>query len=91
MKLTFVSNKVNLLLLEQMGIYPDASIRAKRPQLKSVVIGVIAIARMRYCPWNEKVNGRRLKDDWAAHKKGGKEVKESLKRMKARKAIGVLV
>jgi hypothetical protein len=30
-----------------------------------------------------------LKDDWAEHRKGGKELKESLKRMKGRKGIAV--
>jgi len=41
------SNKANLLLLEQMGIYPDAAIRAKRPKLRSVALSFIAVARMR--------------------------------------------
>jgi len=39
---------------------------------------MVAIARM-----------RRLKDDWAEHKKGGKELKESLRRLKMKKTVVV--
>jgi hypothetical protein len=39
--------------------------------MRSVALFFVAIARM-----------RRLKEDWAEHKKGGKELKESLRRMK---------
>lgn len=77
------------MLLEQMGIYPDASIRAKRPRLRSVALFFVAIARMRYSFYGGDVDDRRLKDDWAEHRKGGKELKESLKRMKGKREIAV--
>ena len=40
--------------------------------MRSVALFFMAIARM-----------KRLKEDWAEHKKGGKELKESLRRMKS--------
>ena len=55
-----------------MGIYPDPAVRTKRPKMRSVALFFVAIARM-----------KRLKEDWAEHKKGGKELKESLRRMKS--------
>ena len=82
------SNKADLHLLEQMGIYPEPAIRQKRPTLKAVALSFIAIARMRLVLLF-LVNDRRLKDDWAEHKKGGKELKDSLRRLKVRKAIVV--
>jgi Pericentrin-AKAP-450 domain of centrosomal targeting protein len=41
------SNKADLHLLEEMGIYPDRAIRQKRPKLRSVGLMMVAIARMR--------------------------------------------
>ena len=41
---------------EQMGIYPDSSIREKRPRLRSVALFFIAIARMKYLPFEDMVN-----------------------------------
>ena len=46
------SNKVNLRLLEQMGIYPDKRIRARKPKFRSVALFVVAVARMRYTTSN---------------------------------------
>ena len=62
-----------------MGIYPDPALRMKRPKMRSVALFFVAIARM-----------RRLKEDWAEHKKGGKELKESLRRMKMVKKWNVV-
>ena len=62
-----------------MGIYPDPALRTKRPKMRSVALFFVAIARM-----------RRLKEDWAEHKKGGKELKESLRRMKMVKKWNVV-
>ena len=75
-----------------MGIYPDPAKRAKRPKLRSVAMMMVAIARMRYLSPPHPVpyllvlwmgiDCRRLKDDWAEHKKGGRELKESLRRLR---------
>jgi hypothetical protein len=46
--LLIYSNKADLHLLENMGIYPDRAIRQRRPKLKSVALSFIAIARMRF-------------------------------------------
>ena len=62
-----------------MGIYPDPAVRAKRPKMRSVALLFVAIARM-----------RRLKDDWAEHKKGAKELKDNLRRMKSVKKWTVI-
>lgn len=70
-----------------MGIYPDPVIRQRRPKMKSVAMFFIAIARMRYVLCEMKSNDRRLKEDWAEHRKGGKELKESLRRLKGRRGI----
>jgi hypothetical protein len=71
-----------------MGIYPDRAIREKRPKLRSVALGFIAIARMRF-GLSVLAKCRRLKDDWAEHKKGAKELKESLRRLRGRKPVVV--
>jgi len=78
------------MLLEQMGIYPDPAIREKRPRLRSVALFFVAIARMKYYhSLRNNLICRRLRDDWAEHKKGAKELKESLRRMRVRRAIVV--
>ena len=44
------SNKANLLLLQQMGIYPEPEVRNRRPKMRSVALFVLAMMRMRYRP-----------------------------------------
>ena len=34
-----------------------------------------------------QADDRRLKDDWAEHRKGGKELKESLKRLRTKRIV----
>jgi Pericentrin-AKAP-450 domain of centrosomal targeting protein len=76
------SNKANLLLLQQMGIYPEPEVRNRRPKMRSVALFVLAMTRMRYNSFGMGTDGRRLKNDWAEHQKAGKELKDGMKRMK---------
>ncbi|KAI9844909.1 MAG: hypothetical protein M1837_005195 [Sclerophora amabilis] len=56
-------NKLDLELIEEMGISPNRSVRNKTPRLKSVVFMVMATVRM-----------RKMKQEWA----GNLKIKESL-------------
>jgi hypothetical protein len=59
------SNAADLRLLEDIGITPDATIREKKPSLRTVGFAVIASLRM-----------RKMQEAWA----GNKKVQEALVR-----------
>jgi hypothetical protein len=66
-----------------MGIYPEPEVRNRRPKMRSVALFVLAMTRMRYNhSLGSETDDRRLKNDWAEHKKAGKELKDGMKRMK---------
>ena len=41
------SNKADLQLLQEMGVTPDVSVREKKVSLKTVMLGVLAMVKMR--------------------------------------------
>jgi hypothetical protein len=74
------SNAADLRLLEDIGITPDATIREKRPTLRTVGFAVIASLRM-----------QKMREAWAGNKKlQDALIKkfEAMKRGKGRSSIG---
>jgi hypothetical protein len=74
------SNAADLQLLETIGITPDATIREKRPTLRTVGFAVIASLRM-----------QKMREAWAGNKKVQDALIkkfEAMKRGKGRSSIG---
>lgn len=75
--LCLYSNKVDLRLLEEMGISPDVSFREKKPQLKTVGLMVLASVRM-----------KRLAEGWAKNQEVHRALVKKLEGMKGRRVSG---
>ena len=67
------SNQANLQMIEHMGIYPDRTIREKRPTLRAVAQMVIATIRM-----------RRRKEAWEVNKEMQTQLAKTLERQRRR-------
>lgn len=75
--LRLYSNKVDLRLLEEMGISPDMSFREKKPQLKTVGLMVLASVRM-----------KRLAEGWSKNQEVHRALLKKLEGMKGRRVSG---
>lgn len=74
MELTYCySNKIDLELLQDMGITPDVSTREKKHSLKTVGLAVLASIRM-----------RNMQQDWAGNKKLHENLLRKLEGMRRR-------
>jgi hypothetical protein len=67
------SNKIDLELLEEMGITPDVSSREKKHSLKTVGLAVLASIRM-----------RNIQQAWAGNRKLHESLLKKLEVMKRR-------
>ena len=74
--LTIGSNKVDLQLLEEMGIRPDVPVREKKLSLKTVGLAVLASVRM-----------QRMRAEWAEKERVHESLIKKLEAMRRKKSV----